>query len=271
MIRVEHHCVRGVLGYVEIAGEGEPLLCIHTAGQSGLQWQEVLRTLPGHGFQVIVPDLPGHGRSGNAPDGPVLDLGLYSAWLQELVSRIGVERPLIVGCSIGGKIALELGASSALAPAGLVAMAAEAYNGRLSVPGLERSMEDAASPSRADRTFYGTVASFGASMPQEHALKRAALHRREDPVVSAADLVGWTTHDLRSRLADIRCPVRLVAGEDDFWIDRAELERTASAIGDCRYEMLPGVGHYPMEEIPQFPSVLLGWLRELTRGRAANR
>jgi pimeloyl-ACP methyl ester carboxylesterase len=263
VIRAEHHEIDGALGFVELAGEGTPVLCLHSAGQSGVQWRAVLRELPAHGYRAIVPDLPGHGRSDNAVAGPVADLREYATWLAELMRRLGVERPLVAGCSIGGKVALELAADRAVAPRGVVAMAADARNTRLSVRGLRRGLEDAAAPSRADRTYLGTLACVGAGVPAERAAAIAAMHRREDPIVSTMDLIGWAEHDLSTRLARIECPVRLVAGEDDFWIDGAEVAAAADRIADCVYQSLPGVGHYPMEEIEGFPPVLAGWLADL--------
>lgn len=260
MIRAEYLTVDGSTAFVEVAGEGQPLLCIHTAGQSGVQWREILFELSGRGYQVIVPDLPGHGRSDHAVGGPVTDLSVYSAWLGKVLATLGVQRPWVVGCSIGGKIALELAADPSVAPRGVVAMAADAFNDPAATRGYVRALEDSASPSRADRTYYGTLASIGASVPPERAEVIAAMHRREDPVVSTSDLIGWSTHDLRPRLAEIACPVRLVIGEDDYWINTADLAPTAAAIPDCTYERLAGVGHYPMDELPGFPVVLTGWL-----------
>lgn len=265
MIGVQYVEIDGGLGFVEVAGEGRPLVCVHTAGQSGVQWRDVLRRMPCHGYQVIVPDLPGHGRSDLLEDGPVTDLSRYSLWLTDLLVRLNVRHPLIVGCSIGGKIALELAGSETVAPRAVVAMAADAHNMELSVSGLRRGLEDAASPSRADRTYFGTLASLGRAMPADLARKSAARHRREDPVVSTADLIGWATHDLRPRLQAITCPVRLVVGEDDYWLDPADVMWAAQNIADCTYELLPRVGHYPMEEIPDFPLVLDNWFRQLLR------
>jgi pimeloyl-ACP methyl ester carboxylesterase/ketosteroid isomerase-like protein len=266
VIRAEYLPVDGSTGFVEIAGDAQPLLCIHTAGQSGYQWREVLLELSAQGYQVIVPDLPGHGRSDHAVDGPVTDLSVYSTWLGKVLAALGVQRPWIVGCSIGGKIALELAADCSVAPRGVVAMAADAYNDPSATRGYIRALEDAASPSRADRTYYGTLASVGGAVPAERAAVIAAMHRREDPLVSTSDLIAWCTHDLRPRLQDIACPVRLVIGEDDFWINTADLAPTAAAIPDCTYDRLAGVGHYPMDEIPGFPAVLSGWLDAMGAG-----
>lgn len=264
MIAAAHHEIGGAVGYVEDAGAGRPVLCLHSAGQNGVQWREVLRRLPAHGYRVIVPDLPGHGRSDALAGGAVTDLGTYAGWLATLLARLDVAHPIVVGCSIGGKLALELALDRDVAPAAVVAMAADAHNTRLSQRSLTRSLEDAASPSRGDRTYYGTLASVGGDVAPERATAIAAMHRREDPVVSTADLIAWTAHDLRDRIGEITCPVRLVAGAEDFWIDLRDTRWTAERIPGCRYDELAGVGHYPMEEIDGFPELLAGWLAELT-------
>ncbi|MCU1673643.1 MAG: alpha/beta hydrolase [Frankiales bacterium] len=263
MIQSHYLEVDGAIGFVETCGSGIPLLCIHTAGQSGVQWRQVLRELPDLGYHVVVPDLPGHGRSDNAAAGPVVDLSEYADWLAQLTAELGLDRPLVVGCSIGGKIALDIAARGPIRPRAVVAMAADAYNPQLSVTGLQRSLEDAAAPSRADRTFFGTLSSVGRHLPQEQAAVVAAMHRREDPVISTSDLIGWRTHDLREQLADINCPVRLVAGGDDFWLDPTAVAWAASQIRGAEFELMDGVGHYPMEEIPEFPQQLHRWFGKL--------
>ncbi|MQA13808.1 MAG: alpha/beta fold hydrolase [Pseudonocardiaceae bacterium] len=269
MNRCDHLTIDGRTGFVEIAGDGPPVLCLHTAGQSGVQWRDVLRELPSHGYQVIVCDLPGHGRSEPAAGGPVTDLAYYRDWCLQLLAGLGVTRFSVVGCSIGGKIALDLAASAPEAVTSAVAMEADARNTRLSVRGLQRSLEAAAAPSVADRTYYGTLASCGAAVPGSRAELIATMHRREDPAISTSDLIGWAAHDLREQLVQIRCPLRLVAGADDFWLDLDDVRWTAAQVPGCRLDILEGIGHYPMEEIAGFPAVLAGWLAELAAAAAA--
>ncbi len=102
---------------------------------------------------MIVPDLPGHGRSEPAVDGPVTSIVTFGDWLGKVLDALTVERPFVVGCSIGGKLTLELATRSSRPLAGAIAMAAEAGPGRVNVGGLRRELEDVAGPSRADRTY----------------------------------------------------------------------------------------------------------------------
>jgi pimeloyl-ACP methyl ester carboxylesterase len=268
---LSYYEISGVTAAVEWAGAGDTLLCIHSAGQSAHQWRQVLQALPAEGYRVIAPDLPGHGRSELLPAGPVRTLSAYRQWLVELMDVMNVPSAVVVGCSIGGKLALDLAANVPDRVAAVVAMAADARNRLLSVRTLELGLEDAASPSRSDRTYYGTLACIGRSVDPERAASIAARHRREDPLVSTADLIAWTEHDLRGELAQIRCPVHLVAGEDDFWVDVRDAEWAAGQIRNCTFEVLPGIGHYPMEELADFPELLAGWLSEIVIDRGSER
>lgn len=262
-MKCDHVEVDGCTAFVQRAGDGPPVLCVHTAGQSGAQWRETLHELPNHGYQPVVVDLPGHGRSDAAPNGPVRDLDAYRDWCLRLADVLGLEGWYVVGCSIGGKIALDLAATAPAGLWGVVAMEADAHNTRLSVRQLELSLEDSAAPSRTDRTYYGTLAACGRDVTPERATAIAERHRREDPVVTTCDLIGWASHDLRDRLSNIACPVRLVVGEDDFWVDQRDVAWTGEQIAGCRFDVLPRIGHYPMEELTDFPHWLAEWLNEL--------
>jgi pimeloyl-ACP methyl ester carboxylesterase len=252
--------VAGATAFVAVSGDGEPVLCVHTAGQTGEQWREVLAGLPDAGYRVLAPDLPGHGRSDPAPAGPVEDLGDYAEWCGELLGALGVERAHLVGCSIGGRIVLDLAGRRPALPLGIVAMAANRREGMVSPTGLRRELEDSSSPSRADRTYHGTLASLGTGVGPDRAALLAARHRREDPIVTTSDLIGWAGHQLGDDPAAIVAPVRLVCGAEDFWLDPAVAASLEEQIPNCIVEVLEGVGHYPMEEIGDFAPLLAGWL-----------
>ncbi|GAB2663374.1 alpha/beta hydrolase [Prescottella soli] len=273
MIEARYLTIDSALSFVEIVhptvrtdaadADTRTVLCIHTAGQSGVQWRHVASTLADKGYRVIVPDLPGHGRSEPAVKGPVVDLTVYGDWLSKLLDALDVERPYVIGCSIGGKLTLELATRPERPLAGAIAMAAEAGPGRVNVAGLRRELEDVAGPSRGERTYLGTLASVGDTVSAERAQLIATMHRREDPVISSSDLIGWGDHDVRDRLCLTTCPVHMVAGEQDPWIAPDTVKVDAARIRGARFTLLTGIGHYPMEEVEDFADVAAGWLDEL--------
>lgn len=268
-MRADYVEVAGTRAFVLSEGDGPDVLCLHTAGQNGVQWRDTQSALAARGYRVIVPDLPGHGRSEPAAGGPVRDLGDYAAWCEELIDTLGLERPYVVGCSIGGAIALRLAVRRGDRLAGVVAMAAHGGTDAPSpsVRGLERELSDVAAPSRSDRTYFGTLAVVGARVPAERAELIARMHRREDPEISTSDLIGWATHDVRDALDGVACPVHLVVGADDLWLDPADVRHAADRIPDARYTLLDGIGHYPMEELDGFAGIVDGWLTELAAHR----
>jgi len=258
--------IDGALAFVEVLGEGPSVLLVHTAGQSGVQWRRTSAALAAAGYRVIVPDLPGHGRSEPCPDGPVEDLGAYAEWLLRLLDALGAERFNVMGCSIGGKITLDLACRASDRIDAAISMAGVAQLPGMSEASQRRELEDSASPSRSDRTYLGTLAAVGARMSEADARLVAAMHRREDPVVSTSDLVAWSRHDIVDQLGRITCPLHVVGGLEDYWVRPDLVRATASAVPHARLTMLDGVGHYPMEELPDFGDVAVRWFAELRNG-----
>lgn len=286
MIEARYLELGGALGFVEIVTpdrdtaalpDSAPLptvLCIHTAGQSGVQWRHVARDLADLGYRVVVPDLPGHGRSEPAPGGPVTSIVDYGDWLCALLDALDVQRPYVIGCSIGGKLTLELATRPERPLSGAIAMEAEAGPGRVNVAGLRRELEDVAGPSRSERTYLGTLASIGRSVPEDKARIVALMHKREDPEISSSDLIAWGTHDVRDRLHHVSAPLHVVAGRDDPWISVDEVARVAEQVnetnpGRAQFSALEGIGHYPMEEIDDFAALTDRWIGELQRSARA--
>lgn len=282
MIESRYLEIGGALGFVEIVTPDRrdidpatlpAILCIHTAGQSGVQWRRVARDLANRGYRVIVPDLPGHGRSEPAPGGPVTSIVDYGDWLCSVLDALDIERPYVIGCSIGGKLTLELATRPERPLSGAIAMEAEAGPGRVNVNGLRRELEDVAGPARAERTYLGTLASVGRSVPEAKAHVVALMHKREDPEISSSDLIGWGTHDVRDRLNQVTAPLHVVAGRDDPWIVVDEIARVAEMVnenspGRARFTVLDGIGHYPMEEIEDFATLVDTWIGELKASQA---
>src|SRR3979411_3559040 len=98
--------------YVEQAGEGMPLLCLHTAGADGRQYRALMneeRVTRRH--RVIACDMPWHGKS-SPPAGwhdeeYQLTSAQYTTMILEISAALELDRPILIGCSIGGPIRLQ--------------------------------------------------------------------------------------------------------------------------------------------------------------------
>ena len=88
-------------------GAGEPLVLMHGIGHRRQAWRPVLAPLAER-FDVIAIDLPGFGESPTFPVGTPYDVPTVLLRLRDFFTALGVERPHVVGNSLGGAIALEL-------------------------------------------------------------------------------------------------------------------------------------------------------------------
>jgi pimeloyl-ACP methyl ester carboxylesterase len=86
------------------AGAGDPVLFLHAAGGAG-QWYEFLELLAGR-FEVFAPDHPGFGKSDELPEVEAMDDLVYH--YLDVIERLGLDRPHVVGASFGGWVAAEL-------------------------------------------------------------------------------------------------------------------------------------------------------------------
>jgi pimeloyl-ACP methyl ester carboxylesterase len=96
----------GLEMYYEETGAGEPLVLIHGGTVTCGMWQPYLPAFASH-FRVITPDSRAHGRTDN-PTGE-LSYALMAEDIAAFIRALNLDRPLVVGYSDGGQIALELG------------------------------------------------------------------------------------------------------------------------------------------------------------------
>lgn len=91
------------LHVTEYGGDAEPLILLHGIGSRETSWWPVIDHLAAH-FRLIVPDLRGHGDS-DKPDHGYL-IPDYAGDLAGLLSAYEIDRPRIIGHSLGGMISL---------------------------------------------------------------------------------------------------------------------------------------------------------------------
>lgn len=96
--------VNGINLYYEVHGAGRPLILLHGGLGSGEMFGPVLPALADH-HQVILVDLQGHGRTADI-DRP-LDMRLMADDIAALIDHLGLDRPDLLGYSLGGGVALQ--------------------------------------------------------------------------------------------------------------------------------------------------------------------
>jgi pimeloyl-ACP methyl ester carboxylesterase len=89
------------------AGDGPPVLAVHGLGGTKGSFLPTLAALGGR-FRVIAMDLPGFGDS-DKPVGAAYDPRFFARAIVDLLDALGLQRVDVVGNSLGGRVALELG------------------------------------------------------------------------------------------------------------------------------------------------------------------
>ena len=101
--RGDYADVNGLHLYYEVHGTGRPLILLHGGLGTGAMFGPVIGQLAAAGHQVILPDLQGHGRTADI-DRPI-DVRLMADDVAALIRHLGLDKPDIVGYSLGGGVA----------------------------------------------------------------------------------------------------------------------------------------------------------------------
>jgi pimeloyl-ACP methyl ester carboxylesterase len=118
--------------YFETAGDGIPLVCLHTAGADTRQYRGLLNSpAVTDRFRVVAFDLPFHGKSsppaGWQDEEYRLTADSYTGIIMAVVKALGLERPVVMGCSIGGRVVLHLALRHAGAFRALIGLESSAH------------------------------------------------------------------------------------------------------------------------------------------------
>jgi len=247
--------------FYEEAGEGVPLICLHTAGADSRQWRHVLNDPDiTSRFRVVAFDLPYHGRS-NPPKGwwlkpYALSVGLYVGVVRGVWEAFGFERPVIMGCSIGGYAVVQLAHDFNSEIRGVVGIQSIArssgrYNEFLHDPRIHGG-EFVAS------WTYGLCSPYS---PEESKRENWWYYAQGGPGVYAGDTAFGREYDMRDKLKDIdtrQCKVSIMSGEYDYSALPEMSKAVADGIPGARFVPMKKMGHFPIiEDYQQFRPYLL--------------
>ncbi|WP_223167890.1 alpha/beta fold hydrolase [Nonomuraea sp. SYSU D8015] len=243
----------------ERRGTGEPVVLLHGLGSNRQAWDAVVPLLTVE-RDVITVDLPGFGESPDLPDGQPRDLATLVAGLGAVFTALGLERPHVVGHSLGGLIALRLGQAglarsvTAVAPAGFWSQTERWY--AFAVLNAARQIARLPEPITAwlSQTILGHAALTGTlymradqSAPEAVA---ASLRALRQAVAFQATMRAGRARDLF--VGDIPdLPVTIAWGTADRVLPARQAARAAAMIPMMRMVWLPGCSHVPMNDAPQ--------------------
>ena len=240
----------------EVTGDGPAVLFTHGYQATGAMWGAQHDAL-GPRYKVISWDLRGHGDSG-APDDPAqYSHELVVEDMRRLLERLGDERAVLVGHSLGGFASLRFYLDHPEMVRGLVLFG--------SGPGYRDPDARARWNEMASR-FAGSVEAKGLEI-----LKRAkgmevstAKHRSAIGLAHAGrHMLAQFDSRVMDAITDIHAPTLvIVGGEDERFLGSSEY--MAKKIPGARLVLVDGAGHAAnMEKPDEFNAALLDFLDAL--------
>ncbi|HEV7626779.1 MAG TPA: alpha/beta hydrolase [Streptomyces sp.] len=251
----------------ERRGSGEPILLLHGIGHHWQGWEPVLSILAAS-HEVVAIDLPGFGASPPLPDGVSYELDSVIPLLGEAIRTLGLERPHVVGNSLGGLLALELAlhghtrSVTALSPAGFWTGGERRYAyallmgmraGAKAIPDgmLRRLARTAAGRAALTSTIYARP---GRRSPEAVVAETQSM--RKATGFAPTLKVGRRPETLFSQdIADV--PVTIGWGDKDRLLLHRQGARAKKTIPGARLVNLPGCGHVPMNDDPAMVAQLV--------------
>jgi len=256
--------------YFEEAGQGIPILLQHTAGCHGSQWRHLFESTEiTSRFRLIAYDLPFHGKS--VPP-------TSKAWWAEtyqlegpflrsiplaLTEALGLERPVFMGCSVGGLLALDLAAHHPERFRAVVSLEGALHiGGSLEHYGL--LWHPQVSNEYKARLMDGLMAPHS---PTAYRKETSFVYASGWPPVFFGDLRYYLEeYDLREKAKSIDTNVvgvHILSGEYDY-SSTLEMGRAAhQEIEGSTFTEMTGLGHFPMSENPDAFLEYLGPILDL--------
>ena len=235
------------------------VLLLHAGIADRRMWEPQIGALTTAGHRPLASDLPGFG---NAP----LDPGTV-AYVDHAASFLDAPAA-VVGCSFGGRIALELAAArpdlverlvligpglgswtwSESAQAGFAEEEEAIERGELAVAAAQQArmwLAADAAPAVRELTEAMTLRSYEQQLPVEGQVRAV-----------------WPEVPAETRLGEIDAPTLVVVGTEDLDDIKSMAEKLAAEIPGARLETIEGAGHLPSLERPdELNGLLLEFLR----------
>lgn len=242
--------------YFETAGTGRPVLCLHTAGADTRQWRHILNDPEiTQRNQIIAFDMPWHGKS-LPPEGfetqeYLLTTEIYIETVLALSNALDLEKPILAGCSMGGRIALQLAALHVNKFSGFIAIEASDFQPAwYDIDWFHRP--DAHGGEMGAALVSANISPFAPDVERWNTLW---MFMQSGPGVFRGDLSFYTQDDsLFARLARIdtgQTPVHILVGAYDLTCTPEDAKRTADAIAGATLTVMEKLGHFPMSEHPE--------------------
>lgn len=248
------------------AGRGRAVVGLHGLGATNASLLPTLWELA-DGFRVVMPDLPGHGAS-SAPRARY-DAAFFARWLTAFLDECGLDRAVLLGNSLGGRVALEIAMLAPERVDALVLLAPSMAFRRLRqfVPLVRLLRPEAANlplpmtrgmaefllramfsrPERLPRQSYDAAAGEFVRVYRSRRHRVAFFSALRSIYLDDA----FGPNGFWARLPELAPPALFVWGARDRLVPVGFARHTVQAVPNARSVVLDDCGHVPQFELPE--------------------
>ncbi|MBO9195930.1 alpha/beta hydrolase [Rhizobium sp. 16-449-1b] len=256
--------VNGIKLYVDEHGAGElAIVFLHYWGGTSRTWKSVIKALKAD-VRSLAFDARGWGKSDRPADD--YDIASMANDIEVAISSLGLKRYVLVGHSMGGKVAQLLASRRPVGLAGLILVAPSPAQGKALPEGVREGMKNGYA-SRESTAW--TVDNILTELPLSQALHDQVI---DDSIGGAAAAkqhwpAAGISEDVSGDLDRIEVPVLVIGGEKDK-VDSVELLRSVvvPSLPGAELSVIPGVGHLlPLEAPQEVASLITAFLANRVR------
>jgi pimeloyl-ACP methyl ester carboxylesterase len=221
------------------------LIFIHGSGGDHTAWLNQYAQLRDK-YNMAMIDLPGHGRSEGKGERHVKD---YSVWITKLLDVLGLNRPILVGHSLGAAIALQFAADHPEKIVGIVCLGSG-----MKMPVNSFMLEFLrTNPPEMPAEITELICKF--SLAKENRSRLSAVLQKsisQSKVdILYGDLSACNELDLTGDAEKIKVPALIVCGTEDKMTPPDLSRALAEKIKGSSLKMVAGAGHMVMLEQPE--------------------
>ena len=245
-------------------GTGNPVVMIHGFADSAYCYHRNVQTVLEHGFRVVLPEPPGLGQSDIPPAPYVYSVENQAEAIRTCLDRMGIERFILVGHSMGGGIALYLATHYPQRIAKLMIIDAACYDPKrfqfFRLPGASH-IAGAIAGRWLIRMALNDVFYDKSKVTDAMVSEYAQPLRKPGYVKVLAGLSKQYFSEahtaMQSRYGHLDTPLFIVWGREDTWLPPEFGETLASTAPHARLYLLKDAGHSPHQEQPEVFNKLL--------------
>lgn len=246
--------IDGLKLFYEVTGSGSPLILMHGWGCDHTTVASIAASAA-ETHTVYSLDLPGFGRSDEPRE--VWGVDEYTDIVEKFVHNLGLERPVLVGHSYGGRISILFASRNDVSKVILVDSAGVKPSRPLSYYIKVYSF-------KLSRKMYQLI--LGRKKAEER-IERMRASRGSADYAAASPMMRRVlsksvSQDLRSVMPLIKAPTLIIWGEDDTATPMRDARIMERLIPDAGLVSFPGCGHYSFLDNPvQFAAVIKSFLK----------